>query len=41
MLYESPFSKVIALKLEADFMTSGTDDDLNGNNLEPVDYEPL
>ena len=41
MLYISPFSRVIALEFETDFLTSGMDDELNGNSFEPVDYEPL
>ena len=41
MSYMPPFSRVVALKLETGFLTSGTDDELNDNSIEPVDYEPL
>jgi hypothetical protein len=41
MRYEPPFSRVIALKLETGFLTSGMDDELDDNTIEPVDYEPL
>ena len=29
------------LKIETDFLTSGMDDELDDNIIEPVDYEPL
>ena len=41
MSYISPQTRVIVLKLETGFLTSGMDDELNENNIEPVDYEPL
>ena len=41
MSYIPPFSRVVVLKLEVDFLTSGMDDELDDNNIEPVDYEPL
>lgn len=41
MSYISPQTRVIALKLETDFLTSGMYDKLNDNTIEPVDYEPL
>ena len=41
MSYIPPFSRVIVLKQEVDFLASGMDDKLNNNTIEPVDYEPL
>ena len=41
MSYISPFSRVIFLKIETDFLTSGIDDELDDNTIEAVDYEPL
>ena len=41
MSYISPQTRVVALKLEAVFLTSGMDDELDDNTIEPVDYEPL
>ena len=41
MSYIPPFSRVIVLKLETGFLASGMDDELDDNNIEPVDYEPL
>lgn len=41
MTYISPFSRVVVLKLETDFLASGREDELNDNTIEPVDYEPL
>lgn len=41
MSYISPFSRVIFLKIETSFLTSGMDDELDDNTIEPVDYEPL
>ena len=41
MSYIPPFSRVILLQQEIDFLSSGKDDALNDNNIEPVDYEPL
>lgn len=40
MSYIPPFSRVIVLRQELVFLTSGMDK-LNNNNIEPVDYEPL
>ena len=41
MLYIPPLSRVIVLNIEAGLLTSGMNIELNDNNIEPVDYEPL
>lgn len=38
MQYDAPISRVIELKLDIDFLASGTDS-LSNNGIEPVEYE--